>query len=90
MTVDSLSEALDVWPDVITIDVEGHEQHVLAGATRALDLARPDVHVAMHPPEFGADHDAVEATMTGAGYVRTLQWADHEGHDVWTPEERTP
>ncbi|MFO1095504.1 MAG: FkbM family methyltransferase [Planctomycetaceae bacterium] len=56
VTVDGLSERFGA-PDVVYIDVEGYEQHVLAGAAETLQRSQPDcfveVHVAAGLEQFG-------------------------------------
>lgn len=47
VTVDGLAERFGP-PDVLYIDVEGYEQHVLDGAGQTLERLRPDCFVEMH------------------------------------------
>lgn len=47
VTVDQLAERFGP-PDVLYLDVEGYEQHVLQGAERTLQSARPDCFVEVH------------------------------------------
>lgn len=71
VTVDSLAERFGP-PDVLYIDVEGYEQHVLKGAQRTLDLARPDcfveVHVAAGLELFGGSIQGVLAHFPADRY----------------------
>lgn len=75
-------------PDVITMDVEGGEGHVIRGASRVLSEVRPAVFMSIHP-QFMADlygehpkeiHDAMKAY----GYHGRFLCEDHEQHWVWT------
>ena len=74
-TLDRFVEGRRSPPDVMKIDVEGAEHQVLMGATRCLACARL-VCVEVHfdeLPKFGADYAAVEALMTGAGFVEIMR-----------------
>ena len=62
LTLDEYSERTGSTPDVIKIDVEGHEREVLNGAEQVLRRGRPTVIV-----ETG--HLEVLATMSAWGYV---------------------
>lgn len=88
-TVDALVAKTGLVPDVITMDVEGSEWHVLRGAHRTLRVHRPVVFVSVHP-EFLADMYGqtpadVDALMAKAGYDREHLATDHEVHVKYTP-----
>jgi FkbM family methyltransferase len=55
--------------DLLKVDVEGYEGHVLAGATRVLRALRPRLFVEIHPwmlvPPYGVDD--VVAMLAGTG-----------------------
>ncbi len=51
-TVDELCRDLDLHPDIIKIDVEGYELHVLRGAERVLREDRPDIALELHPQQI--------------------------------------
>lgn len=51
-TVDALAKQHGD-PDLIKIDVEGHELRVIQGATRTLERARPGLFVEVHNAELG-------------------------------------
>jgi FkbM family methyltransferase len=62
-------------PDVLKVDVEGGEYHVLSGARMCLAHARL-VCIEVHfdeLPRFGADYSMVSALMTDAGFVEIMQ-----------------
>lgn len=88
-TVDELVKRTGLVPDVVTMDVEGSEWHVLRGALLTLARRRPVVFVSVHP-EFLADLYGqcpadVFALMGKAGYNRELLAVDHEEHWRFTP-----
>jgi len=74
-TLDRFVEGRASLPDVLKIDVEGAEYHVLSGASRCLAHARLlciEVHFD-ELPRFGADYSMVSALMTDAGFVEIMQ-----------------
>lgn len=95
-TVDDVASHVG-YPDVITMDVEGSELHVLRGAQRVLEEQRPHVFVSIHP-EFMHVHygitdgvAAVRGFMHDRGYPRdshVFLSIDHE-HHWWFPGEGT-
>ncbi len=98
-----LAEETDITPqkrldgmvgrcDVITMDVEGAELHVLRGAEALLANSRPEVFVSIHP-EFlkaywGITPDDIHRFMRTCGYRAKHLATDHEEHWQYTPEER--
>ena len=87
-TIDALRVG---WPkpDVITMDVEGGEFHVLRGAKRTLETDRPVVFVSIHPQfmkqMYGESDKALHAWMLGYGYEGTHLATDHEEHWCFRP-----
>ena len=80
-------------PDVITMDVEGSELHVLWGARRLLQEHRPVVFVSVHPESmvahYGVYQNELNTYMALAGYERHFLAHDHEQHWVFQhPENR--
>ena len=69
VTVDELA-AEHGTPDVLFVDVEGYELHVLRGARRTLEVHRPDLFVEVHMGEglerFGSADDLL--ALIPAGY----------------------
>lgn len=88
-TADALVRQTGLVPDVITMDTEGSEWHVLRGATRTLAQHRPTVFVSVHPEFlkdlYGQSPMDVHQLMTKAGYDRELLAVDHEEHWRYTP-----
>lgn len=88
-TLDSLNETR-AHPDVVTVDIEGGEGHMLAGATRMLQHMRPVWFISVHPQfmwdlyQQSADRD-VHQVMADYGYTGTLIDNQHEEHWMFTP-----
>ena len=95
--IDTLVAAGWPPPDVLTIDVEGAEAHVLRGAAQTLREHRPHVFVSIHQ-EFARHHygdpdvlRSVEMVLADAGYATTdversrFLAHDHESHWWWAP-----
>jgi FkbM family methyltransferase len=92
LTFDELVNRTGLAPNVITIDVEGGEGHVLRGAADTLRYIRPLVFCSVHP-EFLVEHygetaDELDAFMRMAGYEDVFLCTDHERHMLYVPEER--
>lgn len=90
ITLDELCSGLPV--DAITIDVEGSEMHVLAGARRILEQKRPLVWVSIHSDRvwmdeqyLGVDINTVNEFMASCGYVGHYLAFDHEEHVLYRP-----
>lgn len=80
-------------PDVITMDVEGSEFHVLAGAMGLLAHAKPLVYISVHPQfmkeMYDVEAQALHDLMAQLGYREKHLDTDHEEHWVfWHPEGR--
>ena len=89
--LDTLPEQFG-WPapDVVTVDVEGGEGHVLRGAVNLLRVHRPVVFVSVHPTYlqdlFGENADEhVHQLMADCGYEGTHIATDHEEHWMYLP-----
>jgi len=60
--------------DLLKIDVEGYEGHVLAGATGLLSRCHPALFLELHPAEIAAPHtiDGVLRLLSSLGYSVSL------------------
>jgi FkbM family methyltransferase len=54
-TLDALVEELGVPPDIVKVDIEGAEIHLLRGAKKVLEEFRPIVFMAVHSKEIFDD-----------------------------------
>lgn len=79
-------------PDAITIDVEGAEMNVLAGADEVLRKYQPLVWVSIHPDMMIRDYDYhpedLRAYMRLHGYSEQHLSTDHEEHWFFYPTGR--
>lgn len=79
VSVDGLAERFGP-PDVLFIDVEGYEQHVLAGAQQTFAQARPDcfveIHVGAGLEQFGGSIAGVLSQFPEGGYDLYVRDAD--------------
>lgn len=73
VSLDSWTLAKGVKPDIIMIDVEGAEVHVIAGAREILQQHRPIVFVSIHPPEFIGRFGIQHAAVCGGRKVQAQQ-----------------
>lgn len=92
-TLDALAHRIAAPPDVISIDVEGGELHVLRGAVKVLTELHPIVFVSVHEAFlrdlYDIDAADVYTFMADLGYERTHLATDHEIHECfWHPEGR--
>lgn len=89
-TVDFIADRFS--PAAITIDVEGAEAAVLAGAAGTLSEHRPLVWASVHPDmmvrNYGTSPDELFAAMTKAGYSAEHLGTDHEEHWLFAPRRR--
>jgi FkbM family methyltransferase len=70
-TGDELCTSLQFSPDVIKIDVEGHEVKVLRGLRAIIARERPLIFLEIHPPRVREEGDSlgeVETMFTELGY----------------------
>lgn len=80
-------------PQVVSIDVEGGELHVLKGARKTLTEQKPVVFVSIHPPFlrdlYDTDPAEVHDLMAAHGYEGIHLATDHEVHYMFIhPEGR--
>jgi Methyltransferase FkbM domain len=56
-TADALSREFDFRPDVVKIDVEGHEAKVLRGMWDLINCRRPLIFLELHPERLAEEGD---------------------------------
>jgi FkbM family methyltransferase len=74
-TGDELCESLGFEPDVLKIDVEGHEVKVITGLLRLLERKRPLIFLELHPDRIAQEGDRIEDLIkifSSGGYSATL------------------
>jgi FkbM family methyltransferase len=76
IAVDELVAASGLRPDVLKIDVEGAELHVLEGASQTIASAKPVVLMGVHSPEL---RSACTAFLSARGYGEPTVCEEVEG-----------
>lgn len=79
ITLDEISEKVNLLPDVMKIDVEGAEMDVFHGAERVLREAKPTIFLSTHSPEL-----RVECLnfLRGIGYeVKSMLPEGEDSHE---------
>jgi len=89
ITIDDYCTSYAVYPDVLTMDVEGAELEVLKGTRGVLETKRPHVFASVHPAfieeMYGNTEADVHAFMEELGYTATFLAEDHERHYLYEP-----
>lgn len=92
--IDDLADLTQVRPTAVTVDVEGWELEVLAGARRVLGDDQPLLWVSVHVHilrDRGRGHEDVLDLLRDAGYRWELLGEDHELHVfAWSPHADRP
>lgn len=90
-SIDHFVNRTDIEPTALTIDVEGAEMRVLAGATKTLNEIRPLVWVSIHPDlmqrDYQMDDSEVHSFMEKRKYTGRHLETDHEQHWLFWPRE---
>lgn len=93
ITIDDFCEVTGLFPNVVTMDVEGSEFEVIKGMETVLWTHQPLVYVSIHP-EFMRDQYMTQPLqlhqfMADHGYREKHLATDHEHHYVfWHPRGR--
>jgi FkbM family methyltransferase len=86
--IDDYCATSGIYPELLTLDVEGAELEVLKGAEQTLRDVRPIVFVSIHPTfipaMYGYEAQAVHDFMDSVGYLGEHLATDHEEHWVFT------
>lgn len=77
MSGDDICQRHGFVPDVIKIDVEGHEAHVLQGLHRVIEGERPMIFLETHPGMYDADH-----LKTELGWLSSLGYRSLTGPSI--------
>lgn len=77
-------------PDILAIDVEGSEGHVLRGAEQTLRKLRPRIYLSLHPEfmimQYGEHAAELRKWIMDLGYKEILlDFALHETHLLYEP-----
>lgn len=91
ITLDQYCEETGIYPDVITMDVEGSEGRILRGAEKVLREKRPIVFCSLHPEFLYIHYDEWVTPLLRfvdeCGYThRMIEYDYHELHMVWEPK----
>lgn len=82
--IDDFCERNNIYPDLITMDVEGSEFRVLKGAEKVLKKYRPIVYVSIHvdfmKEMYHAEPEDIHKFMESLGYKGFHLATDHEEH----------
>jgi len=78
-TGDELCASLSFEPDVVKIDVEGHEVKVIKGLTKVIERHRPVIFLELHPTRIAEERDDVNdlvRLLLAGGYKASLMGGD--------------
>jgi FkbM family methyltransferase len=84
-SLDSFVASARVRPDVVKVDVEGFELHVLRGSMNVLRAIRPVWIIEVHPPQLalsGGTTDELFARLREAGY--SIDVLDRNPNSLYT------
>ncbi len=88
ITVDQFCRINNIYPNMVTIDVEGSEWHVLQGMTTVIDKSQPLIYVSIHHDIMYLRYkkwfqDIYLGTLKPLGYKAAFLDHDHESHFVF-------
>jgi FkbM family methyltransferase len=88
ITMDDLCKRLGVYPDIVTIDIEGSELEALKGGMDLIRVVRPDWMLSVHPEFMFHNHGTYERELHDLlrdnGYKHQWLDYDHEHHWLYT------
>lgn len=93
--LDDYCKRINVYPDILTIDVDGSELEVMKGMEHILREKKPMVYISIHP-EIMFDHfeqyeNDFHSFMGSVGYANYhLEFAHEHHYCFWHPEGRKP
>lgn len=87
LSVDSVCQYIEV-PTIISVDTEGSEAEVLAGAEKTLRKYRPVIFLSLHPEMMIMNYNKWSYELRRwlrdeIGYKETLLDWEHEGHFIY-------
>lgn len=89
--IDDFCKMKGIYPDIITIDIEGAEVEALKGARETLSTHRPLCYVSVHPEfiedKYSYKRGAIFDLMFDVGYGAEFIIYDHESHWFFYPKE---
>jgi len=89
--LDTYSDFFGIFPDMISIDVEGAEFEVLKGAEKVIDEHHPRIYLSLHPEFLWQIYEIysndVRQWLRDKGYKETLLDYQHEVHLVYEYEK---
>lgn len=91
VTLDTFCRHTNIYPTLITMDVEGAEEFVVRGAQNILANHKPLVYISVHPEFIAAHYQRTDTDlynfMESLGYEGKHLATDHEEHWLWYPRD---
>ena len=89
-SMDDLCARLGVYPDIVTMDIEGSELEALYGSMHIIQEVRPTFMLSVHPEFMFHSHNTYERELHDLlrNHKYQEQWIDydHEHHWLYTPK----
>ena len=87
ITLDEFSKRTNIWPQMVTIDVEGSEYNVLEGMSKILDKSQPIVYMSVHHDFLYMNYkkffNDIAKFFMERSYKSAFLAHDHESHFVF-------
>lgn len=84
ITLDDYCEQTNIYPDMVTMDVEGSECAVLAGMSKVIDKCMPLIFISVHHnflrESYDTDYNYIGQYFNERGYRAEYLGHDHETH----------